>query len=587
MRSFLKIFFASLLALVIFFLILLAAGVGLVSSAVSEEKPEIKARTVLVIDLNRPIMEQRVEEGFGLLEGQTPSLNGLYDIERALDAAATDTAVKGVYLIGGNNPNGFATSQELRHSLKQFKNSGKFIVAFANDMNQRAYEVVSISDEIYLNPVGGMSWQGYSYQLAFFKATLDKLEVKPEIFYAGQFKSATEPFRYTKMSDPNREQMTAFVESLYQQFLLNTSKDRGIDTARLRMLATELRMHNASDGVREKLVDDAQYDDEVKSKIARRIGAPGIDKINFMTIGDYIKAYHKPERKKDLIAVIYAQGDIVDGNSTDGMIGGDGFRQLVRKARLDKNVKAVVLRVNSPGGSAVASEVIHRELSLLQKEKPLVVSMGDYAASGGYYISCGADSIFAQPNTLTGSIGVFAMLFDVSKMMSNKLGITFDEVNTAPSATLGSPFRPLTDKERKYLQEDVDSIYATFKARVAVVRQLKPEMVDSIAQGRIWSGTAAVKNGLVDRLGGMQDAVACAARLAKLKEYSLKEWPVVEPFFEKLFGKKKDEQIQMAWHVKQQMGPTFYYLWKQMEQLRQMQGRVQMRLPFFAAPQGL
>lgn len=587
MRSFLKIFLASFLALVIFFFILLAAGVGLVSSAVSEDIPDIKARTVLVIDLTKPIMEQKVEEGFGLLEGQTPSLNGLYDIERALAAAATDTAVKGVYLIGGNNPNGFATSQELRHSLMQFKNSGKFIVAFANTMNQRAYEVVSIADEIYLNPVGGMEWQGYSYQLAFFKSTLDKLEVKPEIFYAGQFKSATEPFRYTKMSDPNREQMTAFIESLYQQFLLNTSKDRGIDTARLRVLATDLRLHNTNDGVREKLVDAAEYDDEVKSKIAQRIGAPALDKINFMSIGDYIKAYQKPERKKEQIAVIYAQGDIVDGNGTEGVIGGDGFRQLIRKVRLDKNVKAVVLRVNSPGGSAIASEVIHRELSLLQKEKPLVVSMGDYAASGGYYISCGADSIFAQPNTLTGSIGVFSMLFDVSKMMSNKLGITFDEVNTAPSATLGSPFRPMTDRERQYLQDDVDSIYATFKSRVVAGRQLSPALVDSIAQGRIWSGTAAVKIGLADRLGGMQDAVACAARLAKLKEYSLKESPVAEPFFEKLFGKKKDEQTQMAWHIRQQMGPVFYQLWKQMEQLRQMQGKIQMRLPFFVAPDGL
>lgn len=587
MRSFLKIFFASFLALVIFFFILLAAGVGLVSSAVSEDKPEIKARTVLVIDLTRPIMEQRVEDGFGFPEGQTPSLNGLYDIERALVAAASDTAVKGIYLIGGNNPNGFATSLELRKSLEKFKASGKFIVGFSNTMNQRAYEVVSVADEIYLNPVGGLEWQGYSYQLAFFKSTLDKLEVKPEIFYAGQFKSATEPFRYSKMSDPNREQMTAFVESLYQQFLLNTSKDRGVDTARLRMLATDLSMHNTNDGIREKLVDAGQYDDEVKSKIAKRIGAPSLDKINFMNIGDYIKAYHKPERKKDQIAVIYAQGDIVDGNATDGMIGGDGFRQLIRKVRLDKNVKAVVLRVNSPGGSAIASEVIHRELSLLQKDKPLVVSMGDYAASGGYYISCGADSIFAQPNTLTGSIGVFTMLFDVSKMMSNKLGVTFDEVNTSPSATLGSPFRPLTDKERKYLQDDVDSIYANFKARVVAGRQLQPAVVDSIAQGRIWSGTTALRIGLVDRIGGLQDAVDCAARLAKLKEYSLKEWPEVLPFFEKLFGKKKDEQMQMAWHVRQQMGPTFYFLWRQMEQLRQMQGKAQMRLPFFTASNGL
>jgi len=270
----------------------------------------------------------------------------------------------------------------------------------------------------------------------------------------------------------------------------------------------------------------------------------------------------------------------------DGGIGESTYRQLFRKGSFDEHVKAVVFRVNSPGGSAIASEVILRELLLLKKEKPVIVSMGDYAASGGYYISCGADSIFAQANTLTGSIGVFSMLFDASKLMSKKLGITFDEVTTAPSATLGSPFRPMTAIERVYLQRGVDSIYYRFKSRVAAGRNLSINYVDSIGQGRIWSGKAAIDNKLVDRLGTIDDAVASAARMAGLKEYALKEWPVVEPFWEKLFGGKTDPEMQMSFQVKQYMGTEFYVAWKQYQHMKTWAGKPQMRLPFFVMPAG-
>lgn len=585
MRSFFKFFLASILALTVFTLVMFVLGIGFFATIAEDEKPTVKSKTVLVIDLSKPIMEQKVESGLPLPGAAEEDILGLFDVTRAINAAASDSAVKGIYLIGTYNPNGFASSSELRQSISNFKNKGKFVIAYSNYFDQRAYEIANLANNVYLNPVGGLDWQGYSMQIAFYKDALDKLEVKPEIFFAGQFKGATEPFRFNKMSEPNRRQMKEFIEALYQHFLIQTSGVRKIDTVVLRNLASSLSMSTAKDALKAGLVDKLLYDDEVKEIIAKRVGAPSIDKINFMQIGDYIDAERgSSSTSKDKIAVIYAQGDIVDGKGGEGEVGGDTYRQLLRKARFDDDVRAVVLRVNSPGGSAVASEIIHRELILLKKEKPVVVSMGDYAASGGYYISCGADSIFAQPNSLTGSIGVFSLLFDASKLMSNKLGITFDEVNTSPSATLGTPFRPMTQIERAFIQKGVDSVYFRFKSRVAEGRKLSLEYVDSIGQGRVWSGLAAQKNKLVDRLGTTEDAIACAARLAGLKDYGIKEWPIVEPFWEKFLGKKQDPQMQMAIQIKHYLGSEFYVAWKQYQQMKTWVGKPQTRLPFFIMP---
>lgn len=587
MRSFLKVFFASFLALIVFTILLGLAGVGILGAVFSDDTPQVKAKTVLLLDASRPIMEQPVESGFDVAQGATPEIQGLYSLVRTIDYAATDTAVKGIYLLGGVTATDFATAEELRNALVRFKKSGKFIIAYANFYDQRSYELATVANQIFLNPAGALEWQGFNYQLAFFKDALDKLGVKPEIFYAGQFKSATEPYRLNKMSDANRMQVKEFLESLYGGFQKHVAVARGLDTGHIRQMANNLRLQTAADAVAEKLVDRLLYDDEVRQLIAKKIGVKEIDDINFMSMPDYTKA-EKPENSNpNKIAVIYAQGEIVDGRGSDGEIGGDTYRQLIRKARLDNAVKAVVLRVNSPGGSALASEIIWRELQLLQKSKPLVVSMGDYAASGGYYIACSADSIFAQPNTLTGSIGVFSMFFDVTQLMNTKLGISFDEVTTSPSATLGSPFRPISAAERLYIQQGVDTTYRRFLSRVAAGRRLPLPWVDSIGQGRIWTGQSATKNGLVDRVGNIGDAVACAARLAKVKEYSLKEWPQVVPFWEKLFGKKSDPNLKAAQLLQQQMGPTFYTAWKHIQQLKAQQGKAQMRLPFFMLPQGI
>ncbi|MCA0381335.1 MAG: signal peptide peptidase SppA [Bacteroidetes bacterium] len=586
MRNFLKIFLATFLAICVFTFIMFLLGIGIFSAATSDDVPEVKENTVLVIDISKPMMEQRVEQGLPIPGAQADDMLGLHDVIAAIDAAAKEPKIKGIYLVGANNALGFANSSELRHALLRFKQSKKFMYAYANYYEQRAYELAAVADFIYMNPAGSLDWQGFGVQLAFFKDALDKLGVAPEIFYAGQFKSATEPYRLTKMSEANRLQMTDMLQQLYSHFLQNIASSRPkADTAALRVLAHELGMQSAQDAVTAGLIDKLLYDDEVKEIIAKKTGAANIEKINFMAVKDFIEvALQAKEQPTDKIAVIFAEGEIVNGKSGDGTIGGETIRQLLRKARFDKNVKAVVLRINSPGGSALASEVIWREVELVKKEKPLVVSMGDYAASGGYFISCGADSIFAQPGTLTGSIGVYSMLFDASKLMSQKLGITFDEVSTAPAASMGTPFRSMSAVERRFFQNGVDSTYQQFLRKVANGRGMTIAAVDSVAQGRVWSGNTAITKGLADKIGTLQDAIACAARMAKTTSYSLRQWPEVETLWDKLFNEKKDQQTSMAITIQQQLGVEFTTAWKHIQLLKQQAGTPQMRLPFFVMP---
>jgi protease-4 len=584
MRSFLKILLASFTAIILAWVVLFFLGVSIFSKAAEPDIPEVKEKTVLVIDVSKPIREQRVESGISIPEGKTPDILGLFDIVRAIKQAENDSLVRGIYLKAESNSNGRATTSELRNALISFKSKGKFIIAFGDYLTQRAYELANVADSIYTQPNGLVDWRGYALQLTFFKNALDKLEIEPEIFYAGQFKSATEPFRYTKMSEPNRLQLTQFVGELYSGFLANSSKARGVDTATLRSLADNLLVQSAATAAQAKIITAARYDDEVKSTIRNKLSLSENDKINFLPIADYVKnANWNKSASKDVVGVLYAEGDIVDGSGDDDNISGERFRSLIRKLRTDDNVKAVVLRVNSPGGSSIASESIWREITLCKKVKPVVVSMGDYAASGGYFISCNADSIFAQPNTLTGSIGVFSMYFNAQQLFQNKLGITFDEVKTNPHADFGSIARPMSDLERKVAQGSVDSIYLVFKQKVSEGRKIPSAVVDSIAQGRIWSGNVALKLKLIDKIGGLQDAIDCAARMAKLNEYRLRELPVVENFWKKLLtGNDESKNDVKAYAVKETIGDDEYQLISQFGKIKNWSGVPQMRLPFFA-----
>jgi len=578
MRNFFKIFFASLLALVIFTLLAAFFLVGFLGGIASKDKPRVEKSSVLVLNLGQSFPEQKKENPLSFVSGESKDVPGLYDVVRLLHKAKSDKNILGIYIIANGNPNGFAASEELRNALKDFKSNGKFILAHGDVITQKAYGIANIADKIYVSPQGYVEWAGYSVEYAFLKGTLEKLQIEPQVFYAGKFKSATEPFRTDKMTPENELQTSVWMNDLYNDFLIKTSEVRKIDTATLHQLANEARIQNAGDAVNYKLVDAMKYDDEVKDEIKGKLGIGKYDKINFITLSNYFAATDISELRGEKIALIYAEGDIVDGKAEQGMIGADNYRNLIRKARLDKSIRAIVFRVNSGGGSSMASETIWRELSLAKQEKPVVVSFGDVAASGGYYISCAADSIFALPTTITGSIGVFGIIPNMQDFFKNKLGVTFDGVKTGPYADAGGVYRPLNENEKKLVQANVNMIYTQFKQRVADGRKKDTAYVDSIAQGRVWTGTRAKGIGLIDRFGGLDDAIRSAAAMARLTDYSVREYPESKDIFEQLFG--KSDPLNYTEKMKNELGEENYKIYLEMKRIKEMSNTVQARLPF-------
>lgn len=581
MRSFLKIFFATLVALIVFTLALIFAFSAIIGSATSPSKPNIGSKGVLVLDLNQRFDEQARNSPLNtLFDNPSNNIPGLYDVVRMINYAKSDSSIKGIYIKAGDNENGYAASEELRQALINFKKSNKFIVAYGNVIPERAYYVATVADKIYCNPAGGVEWNGFAVDMVFLKGLLDKLEIKPEIFYAGKFKSATEPLRATQMTDANRLQTTTWLNDIYNNLLIRTAEARHSDTATLHNLANTGAVQTANDALKYNLVDGLKYDDEFKAELSKRLKTDADDDINFVSFGKYAKAVNFTKSgSSGKINIIYAQGDIVDGKGEKDQIGSDDFVKLIRKARLDDDVKAIVFRVNSPGGSAMASEAIWREITLAKKKKPVVVSMGDYAASGGYYISCAADSVFANETTITGSIGVFSVLANMKDFFNNKLGITFDGVKTAPYADLGSVSRPLTDPEKRFMQASIDTIYATFKTRVADGRKKDTAYIDSIAQGRVWIGNRAIGIGLVDRTGTLQDAVNCAARMAKITDYRTREYPEQKSWFEQLTDQSYSAEGQQKALAKE-IGQHQYLLLQKAKQLSETINIPQARLPF-------
>jgi len=580
-KSFFKVFFASLLALIIFFGILFFIFIGIIGRLAAHDQTTVASKSVLVIDLSKHFPEQPMINPIASLRGDPDdNVPGLYSVVRLINMAATDSSVKGIYLLANENANGFATSLEIRNALLAFKKSKKFLIAYGDYFSQKSYYVSTAADKIYCNPQGGLDWKGFSAQLYFIKNALKKLEIEPQIFYDGRFKSATEPLREEKMTEANRIQTNEWLGSLYADLLMKTSESRGVDTATLHGYANAFKLRSAADAVDAGLLDGARYDDEVKDEIRRRLKVEKNDSINFITLGSYEDAVTVNRYGgSDRIALIYAEGDITYGRGDQVQIGSDDYRTLIRRARMDKATKAIVLRVNSPGGSSIASDIIWREVDLCRKEgKPIIVSMGDYAASGGYYIACAADSIFAEPNTITGSIGVFSIIPNLQGFFNHKLGVNFDGVKTAPYADAGNIARPLTDAEKRFFQNDVDSIYADFKARVSQGRKMDPAMVDSIAQGRVWTGEKALSIGLVDKLGGIGDALACAARMAHLKEYSLREYPEPKSPLDLLFSNYKKYTSAQA--MQKELGEEGWMMYNRINTIKQQMGKPQARMPF-------
>jgi protease-4 len=578
MRSFLKMFLASFVALVVFVFISIFFLVGWASSLASSKEESVGSKAVLVIDLATQYHERMVDNPLADFGSDQYDVPGIYDVVRMIRKATEDSAVKGIYIKCNANANGFAASEEIRNAISAFKKTGRFVYAYGDVIGQKPYYVASIADKIYCNPKGGVDWRGFAVQLAFLKKTLDRLEIQPQIFYAGKFKSATEPFRETKMTEPNRIQTREILEDIYGHYLVKIAEARNIDTAQLRSYANNNTIHFANDALQYKLVDGLKYDDEVKDEIKDRLKLGKTENVNFVPIEKYAKAVNYKATGKERIAIIYAEGDIVDGKGEDGQIGSNTYRNLIRKAREDKNVKAIVLRINSGGGSSLASENIWREMTLARRDKPVVVSFGDVAASGAYYLSCNADSIFAQPNTITGSIGVFALIPNMQKFFDDKLGVTFDGVKTSPEADALSVVQPLSDKQKQFIQSEIDTIYHDFKSRVAEGRKKNINYIDSIAQGRIWSGNRGIQLGLVDRIGGVQDAVDCAARMAKVSDYRLREYPEPQSFFDKIFGGYKQTYKSKA--IKEELGEDGQRWYMTIKRVKAMVGITQSRMPF-------
>jgi protease-4 len=580
MRGFFKTFFAALLALAVFAVIVVLILVGAVGGLLSPGKPAVGGKAVLVVDLDQTYKEQVQDNPFSDLGSEDQyDVPGVYDVVRLLRHAAGDSAVKGVYLKCNGDPNGFATNEEIRKALIAFRKSGKFVYAYGEGISQKAYYVASMADRVYCNPKGDLEWKGFAAEMLYLKGALQKLEIDPQIFYAGKFKSATEPLREDHMTEANRLQLTQLLGDFYNRLLRTTAESRGLDTAVLRKCANEHLIVRPADALQYKLLDGLKYDDEVKDELRAKLGVEAHGWINFVPLGKYAKSVDFRKTGKEKISLIYAEGDVVDGKGERDEIGSDTYRWLIRKARFDKDVKAIVIRVNSGGGSSLASEDIWREVTLARHEKPVIVSFGDVAASGAYYLSCNADSIFALPGTITGSIGVFTIIPNLQSFFRNKLGVTFDGVKTAPESDMLSTTRPLTPSERSLVQNMVDTIYSTFKNRVADGRKMGLGYVDSIAQGRVWSGTAGSGLGLVDRIGTLQDAVDCAARMAGTSDYHLVEYPEPKSFIDRLLGTYK-RSTSMKAAVREEIGEENYRSWMTLKKLKSMIGVSETKLPF-------
>jgi protease IV len=569
------LFAFSIVAMLIFFGI-----IGLVASS-SEKEVTLESNSILHLDLNgRTLVERTSEEDlvFGSFLDPFGGENtaGLVNLKKAIGEAKTNENVKGIYLNAGLIGAGQAGLLELREALLDFKESGKFIVAYDEAYSEGGYFLASVADEIYLNPLGGIDFNGFSSEGIFLKGFFEKVGIKPEVFRVGEFKSAVEPFILDKMSPENRLQTQYFLDDINNHALELIAKSRGIAQDSLIRINHQMLVRKPKDAVTYKLATALKYEDEVHSILKEKLGLKEDDQIatiNATDLGGMAKS--KNITSSNRIAVILAEGEIVDGNA-DGAISSEKFAKEIRKARKDENIKAIVLRVNSPGGSILASDVIWREMSEAKKVKPVIVSMGEVAASGGYYIAAPADTIVAQPNTITGSIGIFGILFNVQELVNDKLGVTTDVVSTGELSDFGNMARPLSEVERTIIQSSVEDGYETFISRVAEGRGMHPDSVRKIASGRVWTGSQAKARGLVDVLGGLDTAIGIAA--AKIKagdDYRVVYYPEKKPWFEELMVSFSD-QVQVR-ILQTQLGDQ-YQLYQKIQRLKNYQG-VQVRMP--------
>jgi protease-4 len=585
MKNFLKYTLATItgiiIASILFFIVMLAGFSAIVS--LGNKPVSISNNSILVLKAGVPIPErgdQNPLSGIDLINMSFSPVPGLNEILHNIEKASADNKIKGILIENGLLPSGWATTEEIRNALLKFREGGKFVISYSdNIMTQECYYLATAADKIYINPASMVDFKGLSSEVMFYKKALEKIGVEIQVTRHGKFKGAVEPFILDKLSEENRTQIKDYAGSLWNQVISDISKSRNIPVDQLNRFADNLDGSLASRAVETKLVDGLKYRDELIDTLKVMSGISKDKDLNLVSMIKYIKV---PDTKmtyslKNKIAVVYASGTIVTGRGNESNIGGNYYADVIRKARLDTSVKAIVLRVDSPGGSATASDIMWRELDLASKVKPLVISMGNYAASGGYYISAPGTKIYADPMTISGSIGVFGLIPDVSKLFEQKLGLTTEIVNTNKNSDFPSIIRPMNSYEKELMQLSIEKIYNDFVNKVASGRKMSSEFVDSIGQGRVWSGTSALKIGLVDEIGGLKEAIKGAANLAGIESYSIRELPVIEDPYTRILSQLSGE-VKMS-ILKKELGESVKF-YNMVREIKEMSG-IQARLPYF------
>lgn len=587
MVQFFKFVLATLVGLVVFSVLGFVLIIGLVAALGSGTSKTVASNSVLELKLDKPISERKQSAD---LLGSGGATIGLIGLKEVIGRAKDDDDIKGILLNLELVQGGMASLEEVRDALLDFKKAGKFIVAYHEITSEKSYYLSSVANEIYLHPQGTLEFNGLSSEVMFYKRLFDKAGIEPYIFRVGSFKSAVEPFFRENFSDSARYQTVSYLNSLNDHLLTQVAASRQIAAPRLKVISDSMLVHNAKDALRLKLVTKLGYYDEVQDYLRRKLGVKADDKPSIVSLSDYqdadkADADASDKTSSNRIAVIYAEGDIVTGRGSDDNIGSDKFAEAIRKARLDDKVKAVVLRINSPGGSSLASDIIYREVVLTKKVKPIIASMSDVAASGGYYIAMACDTIVAHPNTITGSIGVFGVLPNIQPLLADKLGITVDRVSTGKFSDLPTITRALSPYEKQQMQLEVNDIYADFTSKAAAGRHMPVERLRRIASGRVWSGSEGKKIGLVDVLGSYEDALKIAASRAHLRadDYEVQRLPrqksAVEKFFSRFTSDDDEDQAAAEARLLQaKLGPLYPAV-RQYQQLMQMRG-VQARLPY-------
>ncbi|WP_027064923.1 signal peptide peptidase SppA [Maribacter sp. Hel_I_7] len=578
LRNFLASILGSLFAFGILFVMFLIF-VSLVSS--SEDTVAVKDNSILELQLQRPISDYTGSNELDPFAGIFEESQGLDEIVQAIEVAKNDDRIKGISINNNFIIAGLAQTQAIRKSLEDFKAEGKFIYSYADFFMQRDYYLASVADSIFINPVGVLDFKGLSTEVLYYKELQEKSGIKMEVIRHGKYKSAVEPYLENNMSDANRTQLTSLLQSLWNSMIFDISKTRSISESDLNIIADTLGGRTPKFAKLSGLIDDVVFYDEYENKLASALQLKKDEDINYSTLNDYVKYSNKKILKSgdDKIAVVFAQGEIFYGEGGPNIIGQGIINEALIKAREDENVKAIVLRVNSPGGSALTSDIIWREVALAKKVKPVIVSMGNVAASGGYYIAAGADKIFAEPTTITGSIGVFGTVPNMTELADN-IGINAEQVGTNKNAVEYSLFEPMQDSFKNQIQESIEETYQTFLQRVSEGRNMTMAQVDSIAQGRVWSGTEALEVGLVDELGNLDDAIAAAAEIASLGSYGIKKFPKYKSGFERFMDDLEGASLQLKENLlKDEIGDEAYKVLKELQSFKKQQG-IQARMPF-------